>query len=145
MNPRQMGRTGPGKILLQVEQLEERNLLDAAGQAGALVPQAWVALLPNDPSFSSQYGLNNTGQTGGRVDADIDAPAAWNVSVGSLSTVVGLVDTGVDYTHPDLYRNIWINQGEIPAAIRSRLVDVDGDARITLDRKSTRLNSSHLG
>src|SRR5438094_321684 len=52
---------------LQVERLEDRNLLSAA-------PQAWIAVVPNDPNFGSQYALNNTGQTGGRVDADIDAP-----------------------------------------------------------------------
>src|SRR5262249_38363283 len=37
-------------------------------------------VIPNDPSFSSQWGLNNTGQTGGVADADIDAPEAWNVA-----------------------------------------------------------------
>jgi len=69
--------------------------------------------LPNDPLFSSEYGLNNTGQTGGTSDADIDAPQAWDISTGSSGMVVGVIDTGVDYNHPDLAGNMWTNPGEI--------------------------------
>ena len=70
---------------------------------------------PNDPVYPQLYGLNNTGQTGGTVDADIDAPQAWDVFTGSSSVLIGVIDTGVDYTHPDLAANIWTNPGEIPA------------------------------
>ena len=60
---------------------------------------------PNDPDFESQWGLHNTGQTGGTVDADIDAPEAWDLTHGSSKIVIAIVDTGVDYTHPDLAKN----------------------------------------
>lgn len=70
--------------------------------------------LPNDPDFSHLYGLNNTGQTGGLADADINAPEAWDIFTGSSSVVVASIDTGVDYRHPDLAANIWTNPGEIP-------------------------------
>jgi len=69
--------------------------------------------VPNDPSFGRLWGLDNTGQTGGRSDADIDAPEAWNISTGSASVVVGVIDTGVDYSHPDLRANMWRNPGEV--------------------------------
>src|SRR6266446_10626792 len=98
---------------LQVERLEDRNLLSVA-------PLAEIAALPNDPSFATQYALNNTGQSNGKVDADLDAPEAWKVTTGSTKNVVALVDSGIDYRHPDLYQNVWINQGEIPAGIRAR-------------------------
>ena len=63
------------------------------------------AVIPNDPDFSKLWGLNNTGQNGGLVDADIDAPEAWEVSIGS-GIVVGVIDSGVDYNHPDLINQI---------------------------------------
>lgn len=62
--------------------------------------------LPNDPSFGILWGLHNTGQSGGTVDADIDAPEAWAISTGSPNVIVAVVDTGVDYNHPDLAANM---------------------------------------
>ena len=64
---------------------------------------------PNDLSFGTQWALNNTGQSGGAVDADIDAPEAWDRARGTGATVVAIIDTGVEYTHPDLAANIWTN------------------------------------
>jgi thermitase len=63
--------------------------------------------VPNDPLFSQLYGLHNTGQTGGKADADIDAPEGWDAAgLGSFpamgGTKIGIVDTGIDQTHPDL-------------------------------------------
>jgi serine protease len=70
---------------------------------------------PNDPSYSQLWGLKNTGQTisgsPGIAGADISAEAAWSVTTGSSTIVVGVVDTGIDYTHPDLAANIWSNPG----------------------------------
>jgi serine protease len=65
---------------------------------------------PNDVSFPSLWGLLNNGQatpSAGTAGADIDVTRAWNITTGSASNVVGVVDTGVDYNHPDLAGNIW--------------------------------------
>ncbi len=72
-----------------------------------------AAVIPDDTRFSELWGMHNTGQTGGTVDADIDAPEAWDISIGTSDVVVGVIDTGVDYNHPDLVDNIWTNPGEI--------------------------------
>ncbi len=69
---------------------------------------------PNDPRFPELYGLDNTGQSGGRPDADVDAVEAWDTSVGTSRVVVAVIDTGVDYNHEDLAANMWVNPGEIP-------------------------------
>jgi parallel beta-helix repeat protein len=72
-----------------------------------------VCEVPDDPYFSYQWALNNTGQTGGTPDADIDAPDAWNITTGDAGIVIAVIDTGVDYTHSDLMDNIWVNSLEI--------------------------------
>ncbi|MBI2567172.1 MAG: S8 family serine peptidase [Candidatus Schekmanbacteria bacterium] len=61
-----------------------------------------IAGTPDDPDFSDQWGLHNTGQTGGTAGADIDAPEAWDLETGDASVLIAILDTGVDLDHPDL-------------------------------------------
>ncbi len=70
--------------------------------------------VPNDTRYAEQWAFNNTGQTGGIAGADIDAQKAWDLSRGSGQTIVCVMDTGVDYNHPDLKANMWVNTKEIP-------------------------------
>ncbi len=76
-----------------------------------------VNRVPNDPQFNQQYSYINTGQpiqgVFGTPDADIDADLAWDVSIGSSATIVAIIDTGIDLTHPDLIQNLWVNPGEV--------------------------------
>ncbi|MBL9136297.1 MAG: tandem-95 repeat protein [Verrucomicrobiales bacterium] len=81
---------------------------------------------PNDFEFVRQWGLHNTGQTGGSPGSDIAALEAWSVTTGSDDVVVAIVDTGVDTFHPDLERNIWVNARETPG----NGVDDDGNGFI---------------
>ena len=83
-------------------------------------------VIPNDPNFGSLYGMHNTGQTGGTADADIDAPEAWDLATGSGNVVVGVIDTGVQYNHPDLNANMWRNPGEVAG----NLVDDDANGLV---------------
>jgi serine protease len=85
-----------------------------------------LATTPTDPRFNEMWGLNNTGQLGGVVDADINAVEAWDITTGSSSVIIGNLDTGFDYNHPDLAANIWTNPGEIPG----NGIDDDGDGYI---------------
>ena len=62
---------------------------------------------PNDPLFSQQWALSNTGQNGGTTGADVHAPQAWGITTGSANVVIATLDSGIDYTHPDLSPNVW--------------------------------------
>ena len=70
-----------------------------------------IMAIPNDPSFGQLWGLQNTGQpilgVTGKPGADISATSAWDISTGSTANVAAVIDTGIDYTHPDLAANIW--------------------------------------
>ncbi|KAK0039148.1 S8 family serine peptidase [Biomphalaria pfeifferi] len=69
---------------------------------------------PNDPKFAEQWALNNLGQNGGKKNADIGALKAWLKTRGSDKIVVAVLDSGVDYTHPDLVGNIWFRPDNVP-------------------------------
>lgn len=70
--------------------------------------------LPNDPGVNGAWQYANTGAVGGVAGADIDAAAGWAVARGTGRTVVAVIDSGIDYTHPDLAANLWRNPGEVP-------------------------------
>jgi len=65
--------------------------------------------IPNDPQVGSQYAFNSSTTAG----AGINASAAWTVTTGTARTIVAVIDTGVDYNHADLARNMWRNPREI--------------------------------
>ena len=71
------------------------------------------SFLPNDPLFSKQWYLLNSGQFGGLDNEDIVAPEAWNQRSSSPNVVVAVIDGGIQLNHPDLTKNIWINKNEI--------------------------------
>lgn len=100
----------------------------ASGMVDYIEPNYIVSIdrTPNDSGFSQLWGMHNTGQDGGTADVDIDGPAAWDLSTGSSSVVVGVVDTGVNFNHGDLAANMWVNTGEIA----DNGVDDDGNGVI---------------
>jgi subtilisin family serine protease len=82
---------------------------------------------PNDPKFTdgTLYGLNGTN--------GIKAPAAWDTTTGSTKVTVAVIDTGIDYTHPDLFENIWINQAEIPQSRKQNITKYNPDGTVNND------------
>lgn len=109
-------------------ELHRFHVRDAAAAFSALSGSSWVeyaepnflvqtSLAPNDLNYDQLWGLQNSGQTilgvPGTAGADINAEAAWDVTTGSSAIVVGVVDTGIDYNHPDLAANVWSNPGGI--------------------------------
>jgi subtilisin family serine protease len=80
----------------------------------------YATAIPNDTFFSNLWGLSNAG------DTDIDGPEAWDITQGTSNIVVAVLDSGVDYNHPDLFNNMWTNSGEIAG----NGVDDDGNGKI---------------
>ena len=87
----------------------------------------------NDPKYGKLWGLNNRGDndptgTTGKAGADISAEKAWeSFGVGSKAVKIAVIDTGVDYTHPDLKNNMWVNEAE---ANGEEGVDDDGNGYV---------------
>lgn len=98
-----------------VEQLQELNFVKYA-KPDVIVQTTSV---PNDPRYNELWGLQN-----------IQAEQAWDYieqnNPGSTDIIIGVIDTGVDYTHPDLADNMWVNPGEIAG----NGVDDDGNGYI---------------
>ena len=69
-------------------------------------------MVPNDEKFAELWGMRNTGQQGGEAGADLGVTKAWMQTTGSRDVKVAVIDTGVDYNHPDLKNNIYENPGE---------------------------------
>lgn len=91
-------------------------------------PDAIIApdYIPNDPSFSLQFALNNTGQTGGTVDADMDAVEAWDALPSGGTRIVAVCDNGFQLDHPDLVASYHHNSLEIP----NNSLDDDGNGYV---------------
>ena len=111
-----------GRIKAEEQRITRWSVLEAVRRyeknpAVEFIEPNWIVGTqgtPDDPIFGQQWGLRNSGQAGGVVGADIEATQAWDVQTGSPDVVVAIIDTGVDYTHPDLAPNIWTNPNEIP-------------------------------
>jgi subtilisin family serine protease len=114
----------PGKSRSSADLMRRLNASPWIRSAELDSPLTLAETIPNDPFFVQQWGLMQP------VNPDIDAPQAWDISQGAPSTRVAVIDSGIDYKHPDLYLNIALNHAEIPVSIRSQLVDTNADGQL---------------
>jgi subtilisin family serine protease len=103
----------PLRVLLRTSPARDAAAeLSAAGLVEYAVAERYVpmelrgAYRPNDALFAAQWHLENTGQGGRVMDADIDAPEAWAITRGSPEIVIAVLDDGVELEHPDLAPNL---------------------------------------
>jgi thermitase len=97
--------------LPDVEYVEPNYAISLEPEPQGAVPPSYLnraASGPNDPMFGDQWSLENSGQRGGIAKADISALAAWEKTKGTNKVVIAVLDSGVDYTHPDLINNMWV-------------------------------------
>ena len=124
-------------------QAEQSNTAQAVLDEDSLVS---IMAISNDPGYTQgslwgMYGdktvtVNQYGSQAGE---------AWAAGfVGSTKTVIGVIDTGIDYTHQDLYQNIWLNQKEIPTAIYASLSDINNDGLITFSDLNATANRAFV-
>jgi len=120
----------PSEEMVRAQLVNRINTLALSGMFKYVEPDAIVHLdvTPTDQSFvdGTLWGLQNLGQNGGVVGADIDAVRAWDLTTGSTNVIVAVIDTGIRYTHYELTNQMWINPGEIP----DNGIDDDGNGYI---------------
>lgn len=73
---------------------------------------------PNDPMYGKLWGILNVGQADpkgqtGTAGIDINVEKAWDIQTGTKEKIIAVIDTGVDYNHPDLKPNMWVNEAEL--------------------------------
>jgi len=121
----QVLQSHPGRTPFLRMKLKDGETVESMVQS--LANQSWVAhvqpnyirhttAVPNDPKYSDYWGLSNSGQnvngTIGISGVDIAIEKAWDETTDCSAITVAVIDTGVDYNHPDLINNIWTNSGE---------------------------------
>lgn len=72
---------------------------------------------PTDPLYTQTWGLGNVGQADpknqvGVAGIDVNAERAWEIQTGTREKIIAVIDTGIDYSHPDLVENMWKNEVE---------------------------------
>lgn len=125
----------PGLVVLDLQEAQAKKLANVSEAASAAqlveriralqetgafeyVQPSYVytnLLTPNDLNFrnGTLWGLRNTGIDGGTAGADIDAVHAWDITTGSTNVIVAVIDTGIRYTHEELYPQMWVNPNEV--------------------------------
>jgi subtilisin family serine protease len=137
----------PGVVFAETNQFVNIASGDAADVSGmAEADDIQIEAISNDTGYlnGSLWGMEGD-QTAIKNQYGSQAGEAWTAGyTGNMKTVVGVVDTGIDYTHVDLYLNIWLNQGEIPVSFKAQLKDIDKDGLITFRDLNNAANSAFV-
>ena len=142
LHTKAMKASGAGVLEVVINKKNSRSLsqlqIEFSNEATVIFtePNQTVSIqaISNDPNMSNLWGMQgNYGSKG---------TTAWDQNyIGSSKIVTGIIDSGIDYTHQDLYLNIWLNQGEIRGlSFFSFLQDIDNDGLITFRDLNSSIN-----
>jgi YD repeat-containing protein len=111
------GRSGVERLRLDADEKFEAAMSALSGHLSVefVEPNYLIKAddtIPDDAQFAEQWALRNTGESGGQINSDIGATRAWDVTTGSKKTIIAVIDSGIDFTHPDLKFNQWKNPAE---------------------------------
>jgi subtilisin family serine protease len=150
----------PGDIFVSTASIEQESRLvetpeplqavlhqlKSEGPVAEIDTEVFIQTISNDPSYTSGSLWGMYGDTTPITNAyGSQAGEAWSAGfTGSSKSIVGVIDTGIDYTHPDLYLNVWLNQGEISSTLRGALTDVDGDGLVTFRDLNNTTNATSV-
>ncbi len=126
--------TGASEVSRRNQLIQRINDLKRTGLFEYVEPDYLVqtSLVPTDQAFTNGtlWGLRNTGQSGGLAGADIAAPTAWDITTGSASVIVAVIDSGIRYSHRDLTNQMWRNPGESGGGKETNGLDDDGNGYV---------------
>lgn len=117
---------GRDSLLLAQSELSKLDEVVASAEPDSVLVSTATPSTQPALQQGQQWGLHNTGLLGGLSGSDIDALGGWEIAADAASTVVAVIDTGINYLHPDLASNLWRNEAEIP----DNGVDDDGNGYV---------------
>lgn len=123
------------QLLAAHPEIAETAEMDGVGFGGSI---------PNDSFFGEQWGLHNTGQSGGTANADVDAPDFWDRVAGTPGMVIAVIDSGLNYNHPDLQNIIDPNSRDFVNSDNDAIDDHGHGSNVTGIIAATRNNGQGI-
>ncbi|WP_162657296.1 S8 family serine peptidase [Tuwongella immobilis] len=102
----------PAQMIQKFEELKSQGLITYYFSGNNNLERETHAFVPNDALFNRQWFLQNKGQTGGKAGIDLNLAPVWQQGLTGNGVIVGVIDDGLQWLHPDINANAWQNPGD---------------------------------